>query len=313
MPSGLFALLDDVATIAKVAAASIDDIGAAASKAGVKAAGVVVDDAAVTPRYVTGFRPNRELPIIWRIAKGSMFNKLVLILPALLLLSAVAQWAITPLLMVGGAYLCFEGAEKLWHSLAAKKHSLAEDAAEVVDPNHEEAMVKGAIRTDFILSAEIMVIALNEVLGEAMPMRAATLVVVAIAITIAVYGVVGLIVKMDDIGLHMAKEGRHARRVIGRGLVAFMPRLLAALATIGTAAMLWVGGQIFLHGLDEYHIGNLGHGLHDFAHSVAGGLPGAGVWEWLINAGGAGVFGLILGGVIVAALHLVPRKEKAAH
>lgn len=312
MPSGLFALLDDVATIAKVAAASIDDIGAAASKAGVKAAGVVVDDAAVTPRYVTGFQPNRELPIIWRIAKGSMFNKLVLILPALLLLSAVAQWAITPLLMVGGAYLCFEGAEKVWHSFAAKKHSLAEEVAEVVDPDHEEVMVKGAIRTDFILSAEIMVIALNEVLDEPFAMRAATLIVVAIAITIAVYGVVGLIVKMDDIGLHMAKAGSSARKAVGRGLVAFMPKLLAALALIGTAAMLWVGGQIVLHGLDEYHIGNLGHGLHDFAHAVAGGLPGAGFWKWLINAGGAGVFGLVLGGLIVAVLHLVLGK-KAAH
>ncbi|KTE14298.1 DUF808 domain-containing protein [Sphingopyxis sp. H115] len=312
MPSGLFALLDDIATIAKVAAASIDDIGAAASKAGVKAAGVVVDDTAVTPRYVTGFTPDRELPIIWRITKGSIFNKLVLILPALLLLSAVAQWAITPLLMIGGAYLCFEGAEKVLHSLQKDKTSLAEDAAIVADQDHEEAMVKGAVRTDFILSAEIMVIALNEVLDEHFAMRAATLAVVAVAITIAVYGVVGLIVKMDDIGLHMAKEGSSARRAIGRGLVTFMPKLLSALALIGTAAMLWVGGQIFLHGLDEYHIGNIGHGLHDFAHSVAGGLPGAGVWEWLINAGGAGVFGLLLGGVIVGVLHMLPGK-KAAH
>lgn len=312
MPSGLFALLDDIATIAKVAAASIDDIGAAASKAGVKAAGVVVDDTAVTPRYVTGFTPDRELPIIWRITKGSIFNKLVLILPALLLLSAVAQWAITPLLMIGGAYLCFEGAEKVIHALQKDKTSLAEDAEIVADKDHEEAMVKGAVRTDFILSAEIMVIALNEVLDEHFAMRAATLAVVAVAITIAVYGVVGLIVKMDDIGLHMAKEGSSARRAIGRGLVSFMPKLLSALALIGTAAMLWVGGQIFLHGLDEYHIGNIGHGLHDFAHSVAGGLPGAGVWEWLINAGGAGVFGLILGGLIVAVLHLLPGK-KAAH
>lgn len=312
MPSGLFALLDDIATIAKVAAASIDDIGAAASKAGVKAAGVVVDDTAVTPRYVTGFTPDRELPIIWRITKGSIFNKLVLILPALLLLSAVAQWAITPLLMIGGAYLCFEGAEKVLHSLQKDKTSLVEDAAIVADQDHEEAMVKGAVRTDFILSAEIMVIALNEVLDEHFAMRAATLAVVAIAITVAVYGVVGLIVKMDDIGLHMAKEGNAARKAIGRGLVSFMPKLLSALALIGTAAMLWVGGQIFLHGLDEYHIGNIGHGLHDFAHSVAGGLPGAGVWEWLINAGGAGVFGLVLGGVIVGVLHLLPGK-KAAH
>lgn len=312
MPSGLFALLDDIATIAKVAAASIDDIGAAASKAGVKAAGVVVDDTAVTPRYVTGFTPDRELPIIWRITKGSIFNKLVLILPALLLLSTFLPWAITPLLMLGGAYLCFEGAEKVLHSLQEDKTSLAEDAAIVADRDHEETMVKGAVRTDFILSAEIMVIALNEVLDEHFAMRAATLAVVAVLITVAVYGVVGLIVKMDDIGLHMAKEGNSARRAIGRGLVSFMPKLLAALAVIGTAAMLWVGGQIFLHGLDEYHIGNIGHGLHDFAHGVAGGLPGAGVWEWLINAGGAGVFGLLLGGVIVGALHLLPGK-KAAH
>lgn len=309
MPSGLFALLDDIATIAKVAAASIDDIGAAASKAGVKAAGVVVDDTAVTPRYVTGFTPDRELPIIWRITKGSLFNKLVLIVPALLLLSTIAQWAITPLLMIGGAYLCLEGAEKVLHSLQKDETSLAEDAAIVADQDHEEAMVKGAVRTDFILSAEIMVIALNEVLDEHFAMRAATLAVVAIAITIAVYGVVGLIVKMDDIGLHMAKEGNSARRAIGRGLVAFMPKLLAALALIGTAAMLWVGGQIFLHGLDEYHIGNIGHGLHDFAHAVAGNLPGAGVWEWLINAGGAGVFGLLLGGVIVGVLHFLPGKK----
>ena len=312
MPSGLFALLDDIATIAKVAAASIDDIGAAASKAGVKAAGVVVDDTAVTPRYVTGFTPDRELPIIWRITKGSIFNKLVLILPALLLLSTFLPWAITPLLMVGGAYLCFEGAEKVWHSLQKDNASLVEEAEIVADKDHEEAMVKGAVRTDFILSGEIMVIALNEVIDEHFAMRAATLAVVAVAITIAVYGVVGLIVKMDDIGLHMAKEGNRARRAIGRGLVDFMPKLLAALALIGTAAMLWVGGQIFLHGLDEYHIGNIGHGLHDFAQSVTGGLPGAGVLEWLINAGGAGVFGLLLGGVIVAALHLVPGKKAAA-
>jgi uncharacterized protein len=312
MPSGLFALLDDVATIAKVAAASIDDIGAAASKAGVKAAGVVVDDTAVTPRYVTGFTPDRELPIIWRITKGSLRNKLVFIVPVLLLLSAVAQWAITPILMVGGAYLCFEGAEKVWHSLTAKDHSLEEDVALVADKNHEEAMVSGAIRTDFILSAEIMVIALNEVLDEAFAMRAATLVVVAVLITVAVYGVVGLIVKMDDIGLHMSKGKAAAGRSIGRGLVAFMPKLLAALAVIGTAAMLWVGGQIVLHGLDEYHIGGLGHGLHDFAHAVAGKLPGAGLWEWLINAGGSGIFGLLLGGIIVGVLHLLPGK-KAAH
>ena len=309
MPSGLFALLDDVATITKVAAASIDDVGAAASKAGVKAAGVVVDDTAVTPRYVTGFTPDRELPIIWRITKGSLFNKLVLILPVLLLLSTFAEWAITPLLMLGGSYLCFEGAEKVIHSLQKDRSSLEEDAAIVADKAHEESMVKGAIRTDFILSGEIMVIALNEVLDEHLAMRAATLAIVAIAITIAVYGVVGLIVKMDDIGLHMARNGGAARRAIGRGLVTLMPRLLAALATIGTAAMLWVGGQIVLHGLDEYGLGAIGHALHDGAHAVAGGLPAAGVWEWLINAAGAGLFGVLLGSAIAGVLHVVPGKR----
>lgn len=312
MPSGLFALLDDVATIAKVAAASIDDVGAAASKAGAKAAGVVVDDTAVTPRYVTGFTPDRELPIIWRITKGSLFNKLVLILPALLLLSTFLPWAITPLLMMGGAYLCFEGAEKVIHALQRDKTSLEEDAEIVADRNHEEVMVKGAVRTDFILSAEIMVIALNEVLDEHLVMRGATLALVAVLITIAVYGVVGLIVKMDDIGLHMAKRGSAARQAIGRGLVNFMPSLLAALATIGTAAMLWVGGQIVLHGLHEYHIGGIAEAREALAHSVAGGLPLEGLWTWLIKATGDGIFGLLLGGLIVGVLHFVPGK-KAAH
>jgi uncharacterized protein len=309
MPSGLFALLDDVATIAKVAAASIDDVGAAASKAGVKAAGVVVDDTAVTPRYVTGFTPDRELPIIWRITKGSLFNKLVLILPALLLLSTFLPWAITPLLMMGGAYLCFEGAEKVIHALQKDKTSLAEDAEIVADKDHEETMVKGAVRTDLILSAEIMVIALNEVLDEHLVMRGATLALVAVLITIAVYGVVGLIVKMDDIGLHMAKRGSAARQAIGRALVNLMPSLLAALATIGTAAMLWVGGQIVLHGLHEYHMGGIAEALESLAHSVAGGLPLEGLWTWLIKATGDGIFGLLLGTVIVGVLHFVPGKK----
>ncbi|ENY81400.1 DUF808 domain-containing protein [Sphingopyxis sp. MC1] len=309
MPSGLFALLDDVATIAKVAAASIDDVGAAASKAGAKAAGVVVDDTAVTPRYVTGFTPDRELPIIWRITKGSLFNKLVLILPALLLLSTFLPWAITPLLMMGGAYLSFEGAEKVIHALQKDKTNLAEDAEIVADKDHEETMVKGAVRTDLILSAEIMVIALNEVLDEHLLMRGATLALVAVLITIAVYGVVGLIVKMDDIGLHMAKRGSAARQAIGRALVNLMPSLLAALATIGTAAMLWVGGQIVLHGLHEYHIGGIAEALESLAHSVAGGLPLEGLWTWLIKATGDGIFGLLLGSVIAGVLHFVPGKK----
>jgi predicted DNA repair protein MutK len=312
MASGLFALLDDVATIAKVAAASLDDIGAAASKASVKAAGVVVDDAAVTPRYVTGFQPNRELPIIWRIAKGSFFNKLVIILPILLLLSAFAQWAITPILMLGGTFLCYEGAEKLWHALQKPDKGLAEQAAVVADAAHEETMVAGAIRTDLILSAEIMVIALNEVMDQSIWMRGFTLALVGISITIAVYGVVGLIVKMDDIGLVMAKGGTSVRQSIGRALVNGMPKLLAALSVIGTAAMLWVGGQIFMHGLSEYGWGGLGDMLHNFAHNVGAVLPASGVWEWVVNAAGAGLFGVVLGSLVMGVLHLLPFK-KAAH
>ncbi len=315
MASGLFALLDDVATIAKVAAASVDDIGAAATKASVKAAGVVVDDAAVTPRYVTGFDPKRELPIIWRIAKGSFFNKLVLILPILLLLSTFAQWAITPILMLGGAYLCFEGAEKLWHAFQKSDEGLEEKAEAVIGAEHEEKMVAGAIRTDLILSAEIMVIALNEVMDETIWMRAATLAVVGIAITVAVYGAVGLIVKMDDIGLAMAKNSRTtAGKSVGRGLVLAMPKLLGALAVIGTAAMLWVGGQIVMHGLHEYGFGGLGDMLHHFAQDVGNMLPASAVWEWIVNAAGAGVFGAVLGSVIVLILKILPFGHgKAAH
>lgn len=310
MASGLFALLDDVATIAKVAAASLDDIGAAASKASVKAAGVVVDDAAVTPRYVTGFQPNRELPIIWGIAKGSFFNKLVIILPILLLLSSFARWAITPILMLGGAYLCFEGAEKLWHVLRPSHHSLDEKAEIVMDRIHEQKMISSAIRTDLILSAEIMVIVLNEVLQQGLLMRAATLALVGVGITIAVYGVVALIVKMDDIGLLMARDGSSVRKALGRGLVLAMPKLLSALAAIGTAAMLWVGGQIFLHGLEEYGLGALGHALQNFSLYISSMLPAAALWDWGINAAGAGIFGILLGGIVVALLHALPSKAE---
>ena len=247
MPSGLAALLDDIATITKVAAASIDDVAAAAGKASTKAAGVVIDDTAVTPQYVTGFTPDRELPIIWRIAKGSMKNKLLFILPAALLLSAFLPWAITPILMIGGAYLCFEGAEKVIEKFTdatdGEEETLAEEVAELTSAEHEATMAAGAIRTDFILSAEIMAIALKDVADDIPSIwgQAGALVVVAIGITIAVYGVVGLIVKMDDIGLHMAQRKNGGSQAIGRGLVRGMPKLLAVLSTVGTAAMLWVG------------------------------------------------------------------------
>jgi uncharacterized protein len=295
MPSGLAALLDDIATITKVAAASVDDVAAAAGKASSKAAGVVIDDTAVTPQYVTGFTPDRELPIIWRIAKGSLFNKIVIILPVALLLSLFLPWAITPLLMLGGAYLCFEGAEKVLEKLSPhEEETLAEEVAELTSAEHEQMMVKGAVRTDFILSAEIMAIALNEVkqLAEtSVWLEAATLAVVAVAITIAVYGVVGLIVKMDDIGLNMAQRKLGATRAIGRAMVRGMPKLLAALSTIGTAAMLWVGGQIIVHGFHVHPAEYLG--LHE------------GALAWFADAALCGIFGLALGAIIVWVHHKV--------
>ncbi|HEY0087079.1 MAG TPA: DUF808 domain-containing protein [Allosphingosinicella sp.] len=311
MPSGLAALLDDIAVIAKVAAASIDDVGAAAGRAGIKAAGVVVDDTAVTPRYVTGFTPDRELPIIARIAKGSLFNKLVILLPVALALSALLPWAITPLLMLGGAYLCFEGAEKVWEAVSEPKHSLNEDCAEMDSAAHEKMMVSGAVRTDFILSAEIMAIALNEVADEPLASRAIILAVVAVAITVGVYGVVGLIVKMDDIGLHLAKGRNGAARAFGRGLVRLMPKLLAFLSTVGIAAMLWVGGQIVIHGLEEFGLGGIAHLLHDSGAAVGHALPAiGGALEWAVGAIGSGLFGLALGGAIVAVHHAVAHKHK---
>jgi uncharacterized protein len=308
MPGGLAALLDDVAAIAKLSAASIDDISAAAGRAGFKAAGVVVDDTAVTPRYVTGFTPDRELPIIWRIAKGSLFNKIAIITPVALALSALLPWAINPILMLGGAYLCYEGAEKVWHALSHKPESLAEKAIELNNPNHEREMVSGAIRTDFILSAEIMAIALAEVATEPFAARAAILGVVAVAITIGVYGAVGLIVKMDDVGLHLAERRDPGSRALGRGLVHAMPKVMAALSVIGIAAMIWVGGGIIVHGLEVFGLVGPAHLIHDVAAAAAHAVPAIhGVVEWTAGAAGSGLFGLAVGALIVLAMHLVPR------
>ena len=306
MPSGLIALLDDVATIAKIAAASVDDIGLAVGKAGTKAAGVVIDDAAVTPRYVTGFTPDRELPIIGKIAWGSLKNKLFLLLPIALLLTWVAGRfnlpLITPLLMIGGAYLAFEATEKIIEKLAGDHHS-EEELLEADTPQElEQRQVSGAIRTDLILSAEIMAIALAELEGNSFGMQAAALAAVGIVITAAVYGTVGLIVKLDDIGLHLAERKNQAARSFGKALVHGVPPLLKALSVIGTAAMLWVGGGILLHGLEELHILTaVPHFVHDTAHAWAG---GSAVLEWLLNAVAASIAGMIAGAPIVGLLHL---------
>jgi predicted DNA repair protein MutK len=312
MASGLFALLDDVAAIAKLAAASLDDVGAAAGKAGAKAAGVVVDDTAVTPRYVSGVTPDRELPIIARIARGSLFNKLVILLPAALLLTAFLPWAITPLLMLGGTYLCFEGVEKLIEAMGS--HDAPDEPGETAQGSAEieKAMVSGAVRTDFILSAEIMAIALGEVTGRPLLTQSAALAIVALAITVAVYGVVGLIVKMDDIGLHLAERRASGVRAIGRGLVKGMPVVMHALSAIGVAAMIWVGGGILVHGLEVFHLDAIPHALHGLAEGAAEAAPLAhGLVAWVVTAIGSGLVGLAAGGVIVGLLHLLPAKKSA--
>lgn len=322
MAGGLFALLDDVAALAKAAAASIDDVGVAAGKASAKAAGVVVDDTAVTPHYVQGLSAERELPIIKRIAKGSLKNKLLFILPAALLLSQFVPIAVEIILMCGGTYLCYEGAHKIHHKLAhrgghrAKSaeeavEQVVEEAVEVLGHDHEESTVKGAIRTDFILSGEIMVIALKDVIDEGFVSRTIILMIVAVLITFAVYGVVALIVKMDDIGVHLVEKGRASSKRLGHALVGAMPKVLAGLSIVGTAAMLWVGGHILLVGTDE-----LGwHGpydlVHDLEHEVHDVTLG-GVLGWLINTGFSALVGVVVGFVVVGIVRLLPTRKHAA-
>ncbi len=319
MAGGLAALLDDIAAFAKLAAASVDDVGAAAGRASVKAAGVVVDDTAVTPRYVQGFTPDRELPIIRRIAAGSLRNKLLIILPVAMLLSQFLPWLLTPILMLGGTYLAFEGAEKLYEALTGHHEDKRDVPAAAVGPDSERAMVSGAIRTDFILSAEIMVISLNEVADEPFVSRLVILALVAVLITALVYGVVALIVKADDVGLNLAQRGNAAVAATGRILVRAMPKVLAVLSTVGIVAMLWVGGHILLVGVDE-----LGwHGPYGLVHHLEealAGVPGVGGFlAWLGGTIAAALAGAIVGAVVVAVLHLVPRRkghakdEHAAH
>ncbi|MDD9923273.1 MAG: DUF808 domain-containing protein [Boseongicola sp.] len=314
--SGLLALLDDVAAIAKLAASQVDDIAGQAAKvgskvgatviddaakAGAKAAGVVIDDAAVTPKYVTGLPAARELPIIWKIARASFFNKLVILLPAALLLNAFLPWMVTPLLMIGGCYLCFEGAEKVWHVLFPNAHHAAEDVAAVDAAHLEEQRVKGAIKTDFILSAEIMTIALSAIESDDWTVAAGVLAVVAIGITALVYGAVALLVKMDDAGLKLSQIGRfEATRAFGRGMVKAMPSLLTFISVVGTAAMLWVGGNIIVHGMKDLGFSLPYETIHDIAVSVSQSIGVAvGFVEWAVTATIDGILGLALGVLLI--------------
>jgi predicted DNA repair protein MutK len=303
MSIGLIALLDDVIGLAKVAAASVDDIAGQAAKAGAKAAGVVIDDAAVTPRYVVGFAAARELPIVGRIAAGSIRNKLLILLPAALALSLFAPWAITPLLMLGGAYLCYEGTEKVYEAVLPH-HAYAHEAelgtVALNAQTLEDEKVASAIKTDFILSAEIMAITLATIPSGGFLTRALVLALVAIAITCVVYGGVAVIVKADDLGLSLAANASKsalggATRGVGRGIVVAMPVFLKILALVGTAAMIWVGGGIIVHGLEEYGAPFLGEAIHHVAEVTADALPVSGLVEWVVTAAGSGVVGLLVG------------------
>ena len=315
MASGLFALLDDVAAIAKVAASTLDDVAAQTIKAGGKAAGIVIDDAAVTPRYVVGFAAHRELSIIGRIAAGSLRNKLLFLLPAALALSAFAPWAINPILMLGGIYLAYEGAEKFIHLFQPPHQAAAQHVEDILTGDAlEKEKISGAIRTDLILSAEIMAIAIATIESPNFLTRAVTLAVVGIAITVAVYGAVAIIVKADDVGAALARGPFGPGRLIGRGLVKGMPPFLSLLSIVGTVAMLWVGGGILIHGLAEFGWHAPEHLLHDVAVTLAQ-LTGSlePITEWLLTALGSGIVGFVVGIAVIGVLHLVRRTPASAH
>jgi uncharacterized protein len=303
MSIGLIGLLDDIAAIAKVAAASLDDVASQAAKAGVKAAGVVIDDTAVTPGYVIGFEPKRELPIVGKIAAGSLRNKLLVLLPAALLLSYFVPWIITPLLMLGGAYLCYEGVEKVLEAVvphSAHRHEAQLGSVALNPQSLEDQKVASAVKTDFILSAEIMAITLAALPEGSLWKQALVLAVVAIGITVAVYGVVAVIVKADDVGLALAQSGTGTGRAVGRGIVRSMPVFLKILSVVGTAAMIWVGGGIVLHGLEVYGPPAIHHAV-DAAEMTAGKAfpPAAGMLSWIAEAAISGVIGLVVGGATI--------------
>ena len=310
MAGGLVGLFDDVAALAKLAASSIDDVGAAAGRASMKAAGVVVDDAAVTPQYVQGLAAERELPIIKKIARGSLLNKLAFILPAAILLSEIAPTLVEIILICGGSFLAYEGAHKILHALAGDDHDHDVPVA-MVGPEAEAATVTGAVRTDFILSAEIMVISLKEVIDEPLVTRGIILAIVAVLITVVVYGAVALIVKMDDVGLRMAQSDSESSQRTGRSLVAAMPKVLKTLSVVGTAAMLWVGGHILLVGAEELDWHFPYDAVHDAEYAVAD-LPLGGLIGWSVNTLISAVVGFFWGLIVVGAVASLPKERHPA-
>ena len=321
--ASLLALLDDIATIlddvavmtkvaAKKSAAVADDVAAMTKVATQKTAGVLGDDLALNAQQVTGVSADRELPVVWAVAKGSMVNKAILV-PAALAISAFVPMLITPLLMLGGAFLCFEGVEKLAHKFL---HSAAEDEAEHeshVQANANPALdlvafekdkIKGAVRTDFILSAEIIVIALGTVATAPFMQQVAVLVGIAVLMTVGVYGLVGGIVKLDDLGLWLSGKASGAARALGRGLLAAAPWLMKFLSVAGTAAMFLVGGGILVHGIAPLH-----HAIEGAGAAVAQGALG-GLWQALTTNGLNGVAGIVAGAVVLGAVTVVQKLRK---
>lgn len=297
MATGLLALLDDVAALVKVSAASLDDVPTQVAKTTGKVSGIVIDDTAVTPKYVVGLDPKRELSIIYQIAKKSIINKVVFLGPAALLLGYFAPGVIPYLLMVGGAFLCFEGYEKV-HSIFSKsahtEDKPIEEMKKITPEELEKERVGSAVRTDFILSSEIMAIAYATVSESPLITQIVVLFTVAIFITFAVYGFVALIVKTDDIGIHLAQEKYNKTiRKIGRGLVKSMPKFLTLLGYVGTAAMLWVGAEIIAHGIPFLH-----HQLEALEHLLAD-VP---VLAWLAKVLILALSGVLLGAVIAQVI-----------
>ena len=299
MASGFFALLDDISALVKASAASLDDVPAQVAKTTGKVSGIVIDDTAVTPKYVVGLDPSRELSIIFQIAKKSLINKILILSPAALLLGYFAPWAITPILMLGGAYLCFEGYEKV-HSLFSKHPEVTAESEtlKTITPEElEKERVASAVRTDIILSSEIMAMTYSQITDQPVVNQIAVMLAVAVFITVAVYGFVGFIVKADDIGVHLAQNKYHpTAQKFGRGIVKFMPHFLRYLSYVGTAAMLWVGAEIIAHGIP--FTSNL---LHNLEVALANLL----VLAWLAKALACAIGGLLVGFIVEKIVMLV--------